>query len=116
MTEEAGNQWEKPKEVDDVELAFPASVIGTLMPYEEEIPDEFEKDKNPWNHYVSMLFFKGGNLPEPKPGVDKKKAARHLKACLSSFEPKHEHKIAACAWLASMWYIEPPKEEEKPKE
>lgn len=99
--------WSKPLDVSDVTLAFPATVIGTLMPTMEEIPEEFKKSNGPWQDFISMLFFKGGKLPSIKEGIDAGKARRHLGACLGSFEPKHEHKTAACAWLASMWYTEP---------
>lgn len=54
--------WSKPTEISDVQLAFPASVIGT------------------------------------------QKVHRHISACLGSYEPKHEHKIAGVAYLLSLWF------------
>jgi len=40
----------------------------------------------------------------PKDGVDVKKAMRALKAALGSFEPKHEHKMAAVGYMLSQWF------------
>ncbi len=39
-------------------------------------------------------------------GVNFKDAHAHIKVIPGSFEPKHEHKIAGCAYLASMWFVE----------
>lgn len=112
MTEK---DWSKPMDVNDVTLVFPGTVIGTLMPTMEEIPEEFRDREGPWHDLIAMLFFKGGKLPPVKEGIDATKAQRHLGACLGSFEPKHEHKTAACAWLASMWYTEPRQPDEGTK-
>lgn len=38
-------------------------------------------------------------------GVNFKQAHAHIKVVLGSFEPKHERKIAGCAYLASMWFV-----------
>lgn len=40
----------------------------------------------------------------PKEGVDPDKAMRHLAACMRSFEPKHEHKMAGVACLMATWF------------
>jgi hypothetical protein len=39
-----------------------------------------------------------------KEGVDGNLAFRHLSAIQRSFTPKHEHKEAAVAYLASLWF------------
>lgn len=96
--------WSRPQKIDDAMVAFPASVRGTLLPPMDEIPKEFKSWHNPCSKAVSTIFFKGGSLPRPVEGVDPEDAARHLRAVLGSFEPKHEHKIAGAAWLFSMWY------------
>ena len=41
---------------------------------------------------------------KPKEGVDTKKALRHVKAVLGSWEPKHEHKEAGVAFLLNEWF------------
>lgn len=93
-------------EMTAVEIVFG----GTKhMPKHEDIPEEF-KDFNrltKWNAIVERWFFRG--LPPdteliPKEGVDPKKALRAIGAILGSFEPKHEHKVAACAYLLSEWF------------
>jgi len=39
-------------------------------------------------------------------GVDGGLAIRHLQVIQASFEPKHEHKEAAVAYLASPWFTD----------
>lgn len=100
--------WNKPKEVDSVELAFPGGVIGRYLPKKEEIPDEFFRDhiNNKWIDLANEWFFEGINGIQflPKPGIDVKTAQKHLKVCLGSFEPQHEHKIAGVSFLMSLWF------------
>lgn len=95
----------QPQDVSDVEIAFPASVRH-LMPDYADIPKAFKDHHNPYVKTVSNWFFNG--LPKgtitPKAGVDGSKALRHLKCILGSFEPKHEHKEAAVAYLMSLWF------------
>lgn len=98
--------WSKPREVDEVNLVFPANVIGTWLPRWDEIPEEFQRERSSWCQLAQELFFKGGTLPEPKEGIDREMATRHLSTVLRSFQPKHEHKIAGAGWLMSMWYKE----------
>jgi hypothetical protein len=38
--------------------------------------------------------------------VDGELAIRHLQVIQASFEPKHEHKEAAVAYLASLWFTD----------
>lgn len=97
----------EPKEVTGVDVAFGGSV-QKLMPSYEAIPDEFKRGNNYWCQWQSKWFYEGlDGVPKPKDGVDGKKAMRHLAAVQRSFEPKHEHKSAAVAYLASLWF-EPP--------
>jgi len=96
-----------PKEVSDLDLAFPGDILEQgLLPAWEDVPEEF-KENSSWPNFVSRLFFEGGEWPAVKDGVDGIKAKRHVKACLGSFQPKHEHKIAGVAWLMSQWFEEP---------
>lgn len=92
-------------EVSPLDMAFPTTVKHLMPPY-AEIPAEFKNDRTVWNRLVSDWFFCGvKNLTlTPKDGIDKDKALRHIKTVMGSFEPKHEHKEAACAYLLSQWF------------
>ena len=96
---------EIPMEIDDATVAFPASV-SHLMPKWEEIPEEFKDGNNKFSQIQSKWFFKGldKNILIPKKDIDKEKAMRHLVAIQGSYEPKHEHKMAAVAYLMSKWF------------
>lgn len=80
--------------------------IGHLPKY-EEIPEEFKKDNHNWVKFVETWFYQGlkkGLVMVPKPGVNPNEALRAIKAILASFSPKHEHKMAGCAYLCSEWF------------
>ncbi|TXH09053.1 MAG: hypothetical protein E6R04_09235 [Spirochaetes bacterium] len=99
----------KPQPVTDVTLAFPASVM-MLMPKYEDIPEEF-RDRNSsskWIQFQRDWFFKGLKVSGliPKKGIDLDTALRQLQAIQGSYEPKHEHKEACVAYLASLWFEE----------
>ena len=64
---------------------------------------------------VSSWFFSGAKKTDngleidgvafaAKPGVDKTKALAAIRAVLGSFEPAHEEKEAACAFMLSEWF------------
>lgn len=97
----------KPQIVTDVDLAFPANVMH-LMPKMEEIPVEFKKGKTKWNEFFSGMFYTGKLKFQviPKEGINGSEASRHILCIMRSFEPKHEHKEAACAYLFSLWFEE----------
>lgn len=101
-----------PQPVDDLRLAFPANV-AELMPSYHDIPDDFRRGRGgaaQWVRFQRDWFFRGikGVKLIPKDGIDPNQALRHLKAIQGSFEPSHEHKEAAVAYLASLWFEEPP--------
>ena len=89
----------EPQEITDVLLAFPGRVqhlmhSGQVDPY--------------WRDWQSRWFFEGlKEYPAPKPGIDLRKAMRHLTAIQRSFEPKHEDKQASVAYLAGLWFEKP---------
>lgn len=93
-------------EVTLAEFAFPATPPG--LPAWDEIPDEFKKSHgNAWVEVVEVWFNSGwpdGWVVLPREGVDPKKAFIAMAACLQSFEPKHEHKIAGVAFMLSDWF------------
>lgn len=76
------------------------------MPKYADIPREFKSRGNKWSDFQAAWFFSGiSNLKlTPKEGIDGKVAMRHLAAIQGSWEPKHEHKSAAVAYLASLWF------------
>lgn len=119
--------WSQPKEIDGAMRIFPANVIGKILPPEKVIPEVFWKNYgNPAGDCASEWFFRG--LKDAKfysrEGIDPNKATRQLGACLSSFEPSHEHKTAGVAYLFALffskveangkvWEFELPKEEKE---
>lgn len=101
--------WTKPKEVDDVHLAFPVN-IDEWLPSWDEIPEDFREglsdQAHKWRKFQGDWFF-GGLMDvevDLKEGIDEKTAWRHLGTIQGSYDPKHEHKVAAVAWLASLWF------------
>lgn len=101
-----------PKPVSDLELAFPAGrIMSDLMPAMADIPEDFRRDRGnarEWVRFQQQWFFRGLKTVDivAKPGIDRSAAIRHLAAIQGSYEPQHEHKEAAVAYLASLW-LEP---------
>lgn len=97
----------KPKKVEDIDLAF-GGKTDELLPKYDEIPEEFKKENTKWNKYISDWFYIGIKLisVKPKEGVDPMDARRHITAILASYQPKHEHKMAGCAYLLSEFFDE----------
>lgn len=138
MSTAATNKWSLPQDVDPITQAFPAQVIGKLLPEWDEIPKDFQEEREaaaPWIKFVRTWFFEGLDkmegvrpsdalidsihakakadgveedvsklIPMVQEQIDK--AFKHLGAIQGSFEPKHEHKEAGVAWLASLWFDE----------
>lgn len=78
------------------------------MPEYKLIPAEFMRDSNPWVEWQRAWFFEGLlDIPVPKDGVDGDAAMRHLCYIQRSWDTKHEHKTAAVAYLASLWFVKP---------
>ena len=101
-------KWDYPQQVSDVELAFGGG-IERLLPTEKEIPAEFWSSESKWNKAATALFF--GTISDTseiieRPGIDVHFAARHIRTIFKSFQPKHEHKIAGCAYLLSRFYLD----------
>ena len=98
-----------PHEVTGIELAFGGD-MKKLLPNYEDIPKEFKDMNNQtkWNKFISQWFYVGVEHLEieRKEGIDVHNALWHIGAILASMEPKHEHKMAACAYLASLWFEE----------
>lgn len=107
------SRFDKPHPVTTVDMAFGGGErIHELLPKYEEIPEEFKKSRHWAVKLISKWFFSGAKsdeIPPCKPGIDRKAALAHIKTCLGSFSPKHEHKEAGCAYLLAQWF-EAPKE------
>jgi hypothetical protein len=98
----------EPVDVSDLEIVFPAHV-SHLMPPAEDIPQEFLNwnTRNRFQKVISAWIFDSLNADTeviPKDGIDHVKAFRHIKTILGSYEPKHEYKEAASAYLLSLWF------------
>lgn len=101
-------KWNKPQEVNGVNLAFGGD-MKKLLPPMHEIPEEFQRLRTDWNELISKWFFRGLKSFDcvPKEGIDRGTALKHIGAILRSWEPSHEHKEAGCAYLLSLWFDEP---------
>lgn len=95
------NDFSKPTDVSDVDIAFPGNVMHLMPPY--EVVKESNKRFKP---LFSAWFFSGIKIVSmnPRDGIDEKKALRHIKAIMGSFEPQHEHKEAAVCFLLDKWF------------
>jgi hypothetical protein len=103
-----------PTPIEDVSLAFPADALD-YMPTWEEIPDEFKsytETSIEWHAMAALWFSKGiasdytGYLPvelEDGTRIEGELIDRQINAILGSYAPKHEHKMAAVAWMLSIW-------------
>lgn len=100
--------WTQPRIVSDATHAFPANVIGVLLPPKNNIPKEFFDCNNKWTSLANDWFFCGIAKSRfiPKENIDLYTALKHLSACLRSYEPQHEHKEAGVGYLMSLWFDE----------
>lgn len=101
-------------------LDDPRVVFGDIshMPKWGDLPEEFRRGcfSHPWCRVAENWFFNGckfdadgklivGSVKlHPKDGVDQDAALRAIKACLGSWAPKHEHKIAGVGFMFSEWF------------
>ena len=93
-----------PIAINDVDIAFGGKAMQILPPY-DAIPDEFKRANNPRVKWSGDWFFKGlARYPVANDGIDLSLAMRNLSAVQRSFAPKHEHKEAGVAYLASLWF------------
>lgn len=98
--------WDMPRTVDAVDAAF-GDVTGLLPTWEEILAQFKTHNGTKWNEFQRDWFFSGLQNPRYKvrAGVDFETALAHLSAIQHSYLPKHEHKAAAVAWLASLWFV-----------
>lgn len=102
--------WTKPRQTTRLEQAF-GGHMDALLPPRDVIPEDYYYSRGTearkW-HRIQARWFCSGLPAETvfkcKPGVEQSVALGHLKCILGSFEPKHEHKAGAVAWLMSLWF------------
>lgn len=100
--------WPAVPELDDVTLAFPAHALD-WMPAWEEIPEEYKVGTTEAERIARQWFYRGlGDQVEfyARDGIDAEQAFRAIQATLRSFQPKHEHKMAAVAFMIDTWFSE----------
>ncbi len=99
------SKWDKPQETTQLDVVF-GGKMEKLLPAMRDIPDEFGRWNNPWVRCAGTWFAAGLKDLKifPKAGIDGAEALGHVKAIMVSFEPKHEHKEAGCAYLLSLWF------------
>lgn len=103
---------EIPQGLDRLDVTF-----GNIkhMPKYDTLPEEFQRERHPACDAVQTWFFSGakgadkgieieGTVWKAREGVDPGKALAAIKSVLGSFEPKHEHKIAACGYMLDQWF------------
>ena len=99
--------WRVPRKLGLLDVAFPAHVSEMMPPY-EGIPKEFRTNPptTKWGKLFSDWFYFGikGLVLTPKSGIDRDEALGVIRAVMGSFEPAHEHKAAAVAYLLSLWF------------
>ncbi len=103
------NRWSQPQQVDPVDARMGASTTHELIPAWEDIPEAFKDDGHPWVSLMHRWFAVGipGSVMNAREGIIRRAALAHLSAVMRSFAPRHEHKIAGCAYLCSLWFLDP---------
>lgn len=98
---------QKPINLSRADIAFGGKAMQILPPM-AKIPSEFRSSQNQWVKWQREWFYSGLKAyPVPKEGIDLPMAMANLAAVQGSFEPKHEHKEAGVAYLASLWFERP---------
>lgn len=103
---EQKHDFSKPTETNTADQCFGCDT-NKLLPAYTDIPAEFKNSDNKWHNFVNKWFFNGLSKDivfSTKDGIDAKVAFLHVQACLKSWQPKHEHKTAGCAYLLNLWF------------
>lgn len=93
----------KPMPVTYLDMAVGG--IDGIMPAMCDIPEEYPNARK-WQEMFSDFFYLGASnlVFIPKEEIDPALAWRHVRTIMGSYTPKHEHKVAACAYLLSLWF------------
>jgi len=101
------DKFAQPANIDGLDVAFPTSV-DHLMPAYRDLDEKYRRHYGTWgNRLFSDWFYCGLKSTDglvPREGVDKQKALRHITTVMRSWDPKHEHKEAGCAFLFDKWF------------
>lgn len=96
-----------PIAVSAADRAF-GGKLRDILPPMSEIPAEFQREGGTWVKWQQKWFYSGlDRWPVPRDGIDLKSAMANLGCIQGSYEPKHEHKQAGVAYLASLWITSP---------
>ncbi|WP_433673945.1 hypothetical protein [Microbacterium gorillae] len=108
MSDMPSDGFEHPNPtITDLDLAFPArGADPDVLPPMSIIPDRYD-GKEDWDAFHRAWFYTG--LPETvqldvRAGIDPRQAWNHLRVVQGCYGSKHEHKMAALAWLSSRWF------------
>lgn len=100
-------KWSIPKKTTMLDISFGTNNIGNFLPNWNEIPEEYKCRSHAMAILVRRWFFNGlpkSSIFTPRKGVDKLKALAHIKVCMLSWDPSHEHKEAGCAYLLDLFF------------
>lgn len=89
---------------------MPSSRVKTaqLIPRKLEIPPEFFDGRNEAVRETRLWILYGLETDrEPKPGIDADAAKRHMRVIHCAWGVDYDRKVAAAAWLLTLWYDEP---------
>jgi hypothetical protein len=108
IIEKLGDGFDEPNAtITAVDLAFPArGADPEFLPPVDRVPSDFE-GKAAWDEFHRTWFHRG--LPatvelDVRDGIDPERAWNHLRVVQGCYDSKHEHKMAALAWLSSRWF------------
>lgn len=95
--------------VSTVEMAFPATAMDYLPPW-DILPEEFrENGHNAWMTLANTWFHSTRSLADRKlqlalkEDIDMDDLRNLIHVCMRSYAPKHEHKIGGVAYMLSRW-------------
>ncbi len=95
-------------ELSATEVALPLEISHLLPPY-EQIPDDFKRGATWANRVFTKLYYAGASMIPlcARPGVDKPRAVRHIRALMGACELERLRKESTVAFLIHQWF-EPP--------
>lgn len=98
-----------PEQVNEFTEAKKIFGSTKYLPANDDIPEAFKSflgsgEARPYVQMVNSMFF-GDKMPEYEmsinDGFSKEQVIKCIRAHLTSWEPKHEHKIAGVAYMLS---------------
>lgn len=105
------SQWERPLDVKLINRSLSAQKIREiLLPSMETIPSVFKEYSGKeacWCRAIDDFFFHGATKLRiiGNNGITQQQIVGHLREILPNRSYQHEHKVAGCAWLLSLWVV-----------